>query len=255
MPRTTRKPAGAAGQSSTPARLLATVRRDLRAVADSQRAEGMQRYMRSQMPFHGVMAPGVARIARERFGAMGFDSADSWRRTVLYLWRRAKFREERYSAIALSGVRAAAEFQTTASLPMYEEMIVTGAWWDYVDEIAIRRVGPILRRFPAQVAPLMRRWSHSGDLWKRRTSIICQVGSKDATDSSLLFACIEPSLESREFFLRKGIGWALRQHARARPDEVRRYVASHGDRLSNLSRREALRHLGGEDSPPASKGD
>jgi 3-methyladenine DNA glycosylase AlkD len=126
---------------------------------------------------------------------------------------------------------------------MYEEMIVSGAWWDYVDVLASHRVGELLRRFPEQLTPIMLTWSQSDDLWKRRTSIICQLRFKQETDLDLLYACIEPSLSSREFFLRKAIGWALRQHAWTDPAEVLRYVATHEAQLSPLSKREALKNV------------
>jgi 3-methyladenine DNA glycosylase AlkD len=86
-------------------------------------------------------------------------------------------------------------------------------------------------------------WSKSGDMWKRRTSIICQLRFKQNTDLDLLYACIEPSLDSKEFFLRKAIGWALRQHAWTDPAEVKRYVRRNKDRLSPLSIREALKNV------------
>jgi 3-methyladenine DNA glycosylase AlkD len=91
--------------------------------------------------------------------------------------------------------------------------------------------------------PIVLGWSRHDDHWLRRTSIICQVGSKGLTDQDLLFACIEPSLHERDFFLRKGIGWALREYSKTSPAAVRAYVAEHADRLSALSRREALRLL------------
>jgi 3-methyladenine DNA glycosylase AlkD len=86
-------------------------------------------------------------------------------------------------------------------------------------------------------------WSKSKDMWKRRTSIICQLGCKEATDLELLYACIEPSLGSREFFLQKAIGWALRDYAWTDGAEVKRYVRLNNARLSALSRREALKNL------------
>ena len=88
-------------------------------------------------------------------------------------------------------------------------------------------------------------WSTDADLWKRRSAILCQIRAKDKTDLELLYACIEPSLDSKDFFLRKAIGWALRQYAWTDPEEVRRYVAGHADRLSGLSRREALKNIRG----------
>lgn len=129
------------------------------------------------------------------------------------------------------------------ALPLFEEIIVTGAWWDYVDDVASHRLGEILRREPAAMKKAMLRWSKDDDFWKRRASIICQLGFKKETDLDLLYACIEPSLDSKEFFLSKAIGWALRQYAWTDPEEVVRYVRANEARLSGLSKREALKNV------------
>ena len=184
-----------------------------------------------------------ASICRRAFADFDFSGAPRWRAAVLAIWRGAQFREERYAAIELTGDRRAEPLQTLAALPMYEEMIVTGAWWDYVDVLAKHRIGRLLRRYPSPMRRTMRAWSRSEDLWKRRTSILCQLDFKEDTDLPFLYACIAPSLASREFFLRKAIGWALRQHAWTDPAEVRRYVRAHAHELSALSRREALKNL------------
>ena len=161
---------------------------------------------------------------------------------MLALWRGARYREERYCAIELTGVRRFDRFQDMAALPMYEEMIVTGAWWDYVDAIAGHRLGLLLRRFPREMRKEMLAWSRSDDLWKRRSAILCQLTFKKDTDLELLYAVIEPALPSKEFFLRKAIGWALRQYAWTDPREIRRYVREHEKQLSPLSKREALKN-------------
>ena len=123
-------------------------------------------------------------------------------------------------------------------------MIVIGAWWDYVDIIAGHRLWAILQREGAAMKREMLGWSTDANMWKRRSSILCQLRAKEQTDLDLLYACIEPSLDSKEFFLRKAIGWALRQYAWTDPEEVRRYVARNKERLSGLSRREALKNIG-----------
>ena len=204
----------------------------------------MQAYMKSAMPYLGVSS--VPRRAALKAVFVGIDWPDSaaWRRDVLAIWRGAEYREERYAAIELAGARAAKRFQTIDALPMYEEMIVTGAWWDYVDEIAGHRLWDLLRNNRAAMTGRMLAWSTDADLWKRRSSIICQLPAKAATDLDLLYACFEPSIGSTEFFLRKAIGWALRQYAWTDPDEVARYVAANADRLSGLSQREALKNGG-----------
>jgi len=149
-----------------------------------------------------------------------------------------------YGAIALTGHRAYKTFQTLDTLPLYEELIVTGAWWDYVDVIAGKRIGALLAHYPAEMRSLLRTWSRPPDMWKRRTAILAQLGFKEATDLHLLYACIEPNLADREFFIRRAIGWALRQYAWTNPKEVRRYVRANRSRLSGLSLREAVKNLG-----------
>lgn len=222
---------------------LRILRRELKASGDPVKAPQMQAYMKSAMPYHGVQTVPMRALCKEVFRDIQFRDADEWRDAVLCIWRGARFREERYAALALTGVRQAREFQTPEAMPLYEELIVDGAWWDYVDLVATNRVGPIVRGFPAPMKKMMRQWSRSDDIWKRRTSIICQIGSKKDTDLKLLYDCIEPSLKEKEFFLRKATGWALRQYAWTDPDEVLRYVREMGDRLSPLSRREALKNL------------
>ena len=203
----------------------------------------MQAYMKSAMPYHGVNAPLLRRACKALFAEVDFSTEAMWRSKVLELWRGATHREERYTAIELIGHKRATPYQTPTAMSLYEEIIVTGAWWDYVDAVASQRVGPILRNHPVAMRKLMLAWSKSENLWKRRTSIICQLGFKKDTDLDLLYACMEPSLDSKEFFLRKAIGWALRQYAWTDPTEVRRYVRRNEARLSGLSKREALKNL------------
>ncbi|MFG1702240.1 DNA alkylation repair protein [Nonomuraea sp. M3C6] len=217
------------------------VRLALQEAAEPGKAETMRAYMKSAMPFLGVQAVPRRAALRRVFAEHRLDSAPDWRRAVLTLWREAEFREERYAAIELSGYHLYREFQTLYTVPMYEEMIVTGAWWDLVDELATHRVGSLLGAYPDSMRPLMLEWAHGADLWKRRTAILCQNRFKQRTDTALLYACIEPSLSDNDFFARKAIGWALREYAKTNPGEVIRYVKAKG--ISGLSRREALKNL------------
>ena len=203
----------------------------------------MQKYMKSTMPYHGVQTALLEKTCKQLFCDLGLPSAEVWRDYVLGLWRGAKYREERYAAILLTGDKRAPAFQTPRAMGMYEEIIVTGAWWDYVDVIASRRIGPILKTHAAPMRKMMLAWSKSENLWKRRTSILCQLGFKKETDLDLLYACIEPSIDSGEFFLRKAIGWALRQYAWTDPAEVKRYLRRNEKRLSPLTKREALKNI------------
>lgn len=224
--------------------LLPELRKALRRVGDPAKAPIMQAYMKSAMPYHGVPTPLLRQVCKTVFADVSFPTASDWQSHILDLWRNARFREERYAALHLSADKRGGNFQTPAAMKVYEELVIIGAWWDYVDEIASRRVGPILRDYPGPMRRMMLTWSKSDNLWKRRTSILCQLGLKAETDLELLHSCIEPSLQSREFFLQKAIGWALRQYARTDGAAVKKYVRLNHTRLSALSRREALKHIG-----------
>ena len=225
-------------------KLIKQLRADLRAAADPSRAAGAQAYMKSTMPFLGLTVPVMRRITTEVSKRHVMGDVDTFRDSCLELWRKAKYRDERYAALEITGHRPYRGFQTPALLAMYEEFIVDGAWWDYVDLVAIHRIGPLLRDYRDEIEPVMRAWSTDDDMWKRRTSIICQVGAKGDIDLGLLYDCIEPNMADTEFFIRKAIGWALRQHAWLNPGEIVRYVAANEDRLSGLSKREALKNVG-----------
>jgi 3-methyladenine DNA glycosylase AlkD len=226
-----------------PSRLLLALRRELAALGDPERARGAQAYMKSAMPFHGVGAVPLRAVCRSVFAELDLPDPGTFRREVLGVFRGATYREELYAAVELARLKRAAPLRDLAFLPVCEEMVVTGAWWDVVDPVASHLLGELLRKEPRRMRREMLAWAGCGDLWKRRSAILCQLGFKRDTDLDLLYACIEPALGSKEFFLRKAIGWALRQYARTDPEGVRRYVREHADRLSGLSRREATKHL------------
>jgi 3-methyladenine DNA glycosylase AlkD len=223
------------------AAMIVAIRRELEERANPEKAEGMRAYMKSAMPFRGVQKPAREEIARAVFAAHPLEGFEAWRDTALRLWRDATYREERYLAIRLVRDRRYRKHRTMAALPIYEELIVTGAWWDFVDEVAVRLLAELLAGYSPALAPVLRNWATDDEMWKRRASIVCQVLRKRDTDLALLYDCIEPNRQDREFFIRKGIGWALRAYAWVDPDEIERYVATH--ELSPLSRREALKNV------------
>jgi len=220
---------------------IARLRREMAARADPVRAAATRAYMKSAMPFYGLSLPQVREVTRVAFGDAEMP-CERWKLTVLDLWRGARRREERYAAQHMLEWEVVRRCLSPADMPMLEEMVVTGAWWDHVDELAMV-IGQLLREKPRPMRPQMRRWSTDANMWKRRVSIICQLRFKAETDLELLYANIEANLDDRDFFIRKAIGWALRQYAWTDPDEVRRYVRAHESLLSGLSKREALKNI------------
>lgn len=204
--------------------------------------------MKSDLPFHGLTSAELRRTLRPLFVAAEdcFSDRASHAATVRLLYDEATHREERYAAITLAGHRRARDWQDVEALGLYQHLIMVGAWWDLVDDAAAHLVCPVVLADPAAAAPIMRSWAVADDLWVRRAAILCQLSARDRTDPALLTDCVETNLPGSrygsEFFIRKAIGWALRQYARVAPAWVRDYV----DRtdLAPLSRREATKHLG-----------
>jgi 3-methyladenine DNA glycosylase AlkD len=206
--------------------------------------------MKSTMPFRGITSPHLKATLRPLLADPAYlmVERDEWEATIRGLWDGAEFREERYAALAISGHRLyRAWARDRTAIPLYRYLIETGAWWDFVDEIAARRVGPILRAHPETETGRMRSWATADSMWVRRAAILSQLSSKDETDRQLLLDCITPNLADQEFFIRKAIGRSLRQYAHSgssAADWVRHSVDQLGSRLSPLSRREALKNLG-----------
>ena len=223
--------------------LIAAVRATLEEAAEPERAPQMQAYMKSSMPYYGVRMPEVRKRVRTVLNDLPIDARPDWEATIRGLYDDATYREERYAALTLAAHRYYREWALAPeSLALYERLIRTGAWWDLVDETS-HRVGDVLLADSETVTPTIRAWSGADDLWVRRCSIICQVGHKAETDLDLLSCVIEPNIADRDFFIRKAIGWALREVAYVEPGWVHAFVNEHPS-LSSLSVREATKHIG-----------
>ncbi len=220
--------------------LVTTIRAALTQAADPARAPQMQAYMKSAMPYLGVPMPVTRRLTKQAAADHPPAALAELIGSAAELWRGAEYREERYAATELTGVKMVAG--RLELLPLCTEMIVTGAWWDHVDATS-QRIGAMLLAHRDAVEPVVRTWSTDPDRWLRRSSIICQLALGTRTDTDLLRDVIEPNLPDREFFVRKAVGWALRQYARTDPDWVLDFVDQHAAAISPLSRREALKHL------------
>lgn len=227
--------------------LIEALRARFAAHADPARAAPMQAYMKSALPFHGIPAPLRRQLQAEAVRAHPLPDARALADTMRTLWRQARTREERYAAMELARVGANASLLKPSLLPVYEEMIVTGAWWDYCDDISGSALALLLTKHPQTIKPLLRRWALGEDLWLRRAAMLCQRRIKAGFDAALLYDCILPSIGrgrfADEFFIRKGIGWALRERSYAAPAEVQAFCREYDAQLAPLTKREALKAI------------
>ena len=223
--------------------LAATIMRRLcetyPAAGDPIRAGSMAAYMRDQFPFLGIASPEQRTLGREVMAGLPKPAEDDLRDVAIACWELTE-REYQYFAthllrrhVAVCGV----DFLGTVRM-----LITTKPWWDTVDELASHVVGTLVARFPPS-ATTMDAWSNDPDMWLVRTAILHQLRYRDATDNERLFRYCAAQAGHHDFFVRKAIGWALREYAKTDPDAVRAFVADHRDSLSGLSAREALRHV------------
>lgn len=226
---------------------VGAVRAALAERGDPERAAQQQAYMKSALPYVGLTAPELRSLLRPLLVEHRFIDRASWAAAVLELWEDVTHREQWYAAVALLRHRAYRAWMDPDLLPLLEQLVRTGAWWDVVDEIASHLVGQVLLDHRAEVTPVMDAWSVDDSMWVRRTAMLAQLRHRADTDTDLLERVLVANLDDtaygREFFVRKALGWALREHAKTDAAWVTTFVSTHADRLSGLSRREALKHL------------
>src|SRR5205814_1691733 len=129
---------------------------------------------------------------------------------VLELWKQP-YREEKYTALSYAGKFKA--FVNIDSVPLYERLIREGAWWDFVDDIATHFVGEVLLRDRQRMKPIMDEWIRDDDMWIRRSALLAHNRHKRETDEEQLYDHILHCADEKEFFIRKAIGWALREYS------------------------------------------
>jgi 3-methyladenine DNA glycosylase AlkD len=220
--------------------VLTELRDALTAVAVPADAAPMAAYMKDRFPFLGVKTPARRHASRPVISASKRAPIDE----VVQLARELRAQPEReFHYVASDVLRANQQRLLARHLDDLEQFVVTDAWWDTVDALASPTIGTMARNHPEVLATLDE-WIDADDFWLARVAIIHQLRFGVDTDADRLFRYCSHRAGDEEFFIRKAIGWALREYAKADPDAVRTYVDDHRDDLSPLSRREATKHLG-----------
>jgi 3-methyladenine DNA glycosylase AlkD len=216
--------------------------RDLRQLllkhADSKLAPWMERYMRDQFNYLGIKSPRLTILLRQHVAVHGLPPLADLDRILRDLWALPQ-REFQYAATSL--LARSENHLPSGFIRTLEYLLVTKSWWDTVDTISTGTLGVHFKRYPAVKAKYLAKWRKSKNFWLRRAAILFQLNYKQDTDFALMKQIIRENLGSRESFINKAIGWALRQYTRIDPRGVRKFVAE--TPLSPLSAREALKWL------------
>ncbi|MGE3074385.1 MAG: DNA alkylation repair protein [Dehalococcoidia bacterium] len=223
------------------AEVVARLREAFEPERDAGRAAAMSAYMRGKFPYLGIPSPRRSALQRTALEGLPKPKQSEVAAAVQALWAMPE-REYQYAACDLLGRNLRALDETF--LAVARQLIETKSWWDTVDTLASNTVGGLVRAHP-HLAEEMDRWAADENLWIARTAILHQLKYKEKTDSGRLFRYCTLRAADTDFFLRKAIGWALRQYSKTDPVAVRAFVAAHEADLSGLSKREALLTLNG----------
>ncbi|OLQ74100.1 DNA alkylation repair protein [Photobacterium proteolyticum] len=204
---------------------------------NAEDAKAMQAYMKTDQPFYGVKAPerqAIFKLAREHTKVGTFTD---YSRLVLWLWS-GENREEQYLAMDVAEYYKA--FRTKEAFEIYEEMLLEATHWDTVDKIASNLIGGLVKE-NRELEEKLRDWRVSDNMWLRRASLLAHLKHKSETNVPILEETILMLADEEEFFIRKAIGWVLREYSKTDPDYVSAFVARNEGKLSALSKKEALK--------------
>jgi 3-methyladenine DNA glycosylase AlkD len=211
----------------------------LRHAANPKLAGPMQAYMKNRFLFLGMKKPERAFLLKPFLKEAREAPLEQIHQAVHTLWEQPE-REFQYAAMGLLDQKK--KTWGTESFALMESLITRKSWWDTVDHIAANQIGTyLLRQSPEFRSKTALRWSKNKNMWLNRTALIFQLKYKEQTDAELLFCLAEKHSQSKEFFIRKAIGWALRQYAYTTPVDVRSFLQCTS--LHSLSVREASKHL------------
>ncbi len=228
---------------TSPTPLAATILDRLTTIYEGARdpvaAAPMVAYMRDQFAYLGLRAPVQSVLNREVLAGLPKPDEADLRDIAVACWGRPE-REYQYFAIHL--LRRRITVCSASFLEVVRDLIATLSWWDTVDALASRVVGPLVAAHRHDLIATMDAWAADENMWLARTAILHQLTFREATDTERLFGYCVAQAGHPDFFIRKAIGWALREYAKTDPDAVRSFVHHHPE-LSGLSKREALRRL------------
>ncbi|PLR66114.1 MULTISPECIES: DNA alkylation repair protein [Bacillaceae] len=204
--------------------------------ADLEKAISMENYMRNQFRFLGIKSPERKEITKQFL--MEHGRPDQLKETILKLW---SFEERELLYAAMDILVLEKKKLHPQDIEWIKDLIITVSWWDTVDLIASNVIGPLVMKHPELKEKHLDKWAVSENFWLQRTAILYQLKYKQETDEASLYNVIRNLSSSKEFFIQKAIGWALREYSKTNPESVHSFISE--NELAPLSKREGMKHL------------
>lgn len=211
----------------------------LKDVQDIENAKKMQTYMKTEQFFYGVNSPSRKQIFREVKKNFKIKSQEEYQKIIMELWE-GKSREEMYFALDVAETNK--KFIKVEAFPFFENLVFTATNWDTLDWICSKLISPLILQ-NRDLEKTLKKWSDSENFWVRRASILSHLKHKENTNTEFLSKIILKLAHEKEFFIRKAIGWILREYSYVNPNWVVEFVKVNEEKLSGLSKREALKRI------------
>jgi len=202
-----------------------------------ERAVQMKKYMKDQFEFYGISTPERRAMMSTHIKEYGLPDWSDIEDISRNLWDMDE-RECQFTLLDL--MNRMKKKLSPGDLPLLEYLIITKPWWDTVDGLAAWMVGELFKRHPELIDPTTSKWMETGNIWLQRSCLLFQLKYKKDTNLNLLFSFIGSLSDHKSFWIRKAIGWILREYSKTDPQTVQEYVNKHPE-LSGLSKREALK--------------
>ncbi len=215
------------------------IKNELKSNGNLQKAPQMQAYMKTDQPFYGVQSKLRKQIFRDAIKKYPITSREEWEKAILELWNGTN-REEMYQALEVA--ERYKSYHDESAWALFETLLRSATNWDTVDWLSSNLIGQLVYKYGHFEKQLVE-WSDDENFWVRRATLLAHLKHKEKTNINLLSQTILKLAHEKEFFIRKAIGWILRQYSYTDPDWVLQFVNKYEDKLSGLSKREALKAL------------
>lgn len=218
--------------------MIHTLESALESSRNPEKAEQMKAYMKDHFEYYGIPSPLRKEITSRFWKSYKITDGRTLVDFVHICWDK---KEREWQYIALDLMVKCKKYFDEGTIIFAERLITHKSWWDTVDGLASNVVGHILLKYPELRDDCIDRWMASGNIWLQRTCLIFQLKYREKTDFELMKTLIRDLRDSKEFFIKKGAGWSLRQYSKFRPDLVKSFIHSNPD-LSGLTKREGLKY-------------
>jgi 3-methyladenine DNA glycosylase AlkD len=205
---------------------------------NEKEAMPMKEYMKDHFPFLGIKSPIRKKLEKGFFKETGILKEPFDQEFIIELWEKD---EREYQYMALTYIEKSLKRLQKEDLALMERLVLEKSWWDTVDAIAAKPVGKIAEKFPEVIEETIDAWAEHDNMWLRRTAILFQLKYKEKTDEERLYIYIKSNSDSKEFFIQKAIGWALREYSKTNPSSVKQFINENS--LAPLSVREGSKYV------------